>query len=339
MEENSADTSTGSNGTQDGNMECNEDVLHNIIFMPKSKEVKEASLIQFILNTDRNKRLEIREKYERQYKKKLLNDINLKFSGNFKDLVIRIFQNRNEFDAFLLISAFKDYPTNEDIIYEVLLGRNVEYLEDVKEEYIKRRGKAIEDDIQKYFKDPISKFLIETINKDRSETKDPNRPLCEKWAMKLTEVSCEKWLLNKETLSIFSKRSKEELVMISRYYLQITGVNILREFERLSPEHSKLLKSYFFWGISPAERLADQLDQSTYNKMLFLDVIERIVVDRYDIDLRLIKKYLENKYKRSLEDYIMKLQEGNHQKLLLELSKQDECTQIILERAIRKDNK
>lgn len=61
----------------------------------------------------------------------------------------------------------------------------------------------------------------------------PNKTSCEKWATDLSGIDIKKWTEDENLFKeIFIKRSPEEIILIARYYLKITGNNMIDVIEK-----------------------------------------------------------------------------------------------------------
>ena len=102
------------------------------IYTGLSSKRKEEAILEVILNTDLDKRLEICNSYLSTYNRDLYSDIKSKLSGQFKEAAIHLFLPPSEFMAKMLKKGLKGFSIDESMIYEIFTSCNQEELKQVK---------------------------------------------------------------------------------------------------------------------------------------------------------------------------------------------------------------
>ena len=279
---------------------------------------KEETILEVILNTDIDKRLEICC-YLTEYNRDLYLDIKSKLSGQFKEAAIHLFLPPTEFMAKMLKKGLKGFSIDESMIYEIFTSCNQEELKEIELAYKKETNKDLSKEIEKNFPSTIRKNLLNLLNIPRNVNESPNRVECEKWAQKLIDVGENNWVANEEIFrEIFILRSPEELTLIGRYYLQKTGEQILDVVEKkLTNKVRNLLRELLYNVINPQELFADKINQAIKNNSTSL--LNRILVSRCQIDMEEIRNIYKTKYNKELRDDITARTNGIYQKLCLYL--------------------
>ena len=155
------------------------------IFTGLSTKKKEEAVLEVILNTDIDKRLEICNSYLSTYNRDLYSDIKSKLSGQFKEAAIHLFLPPSEFMAKMLKNGLKGFSIDESMIYEIFTSCNQEELKQIELAYKKETNKELSKEIEKNFPAAIRRNLLNLLNIPRNVNENPNRVECEKWAENL----------------------------------------------------------------------------------------------------------------------------------------------------------
>lgn len=284
-----------------------------------SSKNKDEMITEIILNTDLDERIEINNCYLQKYDRDLYTDLKNKLNGQFKELASHLFLPPEEFMAKILKKSLKDFSIDESAIYEIFTICTQEELKMVELAFKKETGKDLTKEIEKNFPSAIRKNLLNLLNIPRNNNENPNKAQCEKWAQNLLDTGENSWVANEEIFKkIFITRSAEELILISRYYFQKTGENIMNIIDkRLTNKIRNLLRELIYNVIIPEELFADKIYLALKNNNISL--LNRILVERNQIDLKVIKDIYKTKYKKDLKDDIKIKTFGSHQKLCINL--------------------
>ena len=284
-----------------------------------SSKNKDEIIIDVITNTDLDKRIEISNIYLQKYDRDLYSELKLKLNGTFKELATHLFLPPEEFLAKMLKKSLKGFQIDESLIYEIFTICSQEELKIVELAFKKETGKDLVKEIEKNFPSAIRKNLLNLLNIPRSNNESPNKVQCEKWAQNLIDIGENSWVANEEVFKkIFITKSSEELILIGRYYFKKTGENIMNVIEkRLTNKIRNLLRELIYNVIIPEELFADKINSALRNNNSSL--LNRILVERCQIDLNEIKEIYKVKYKNELKDDIKNKTFGTHQKLCLHL--------------------
>jgi hypothetical protein len=284
-----------------------------------SSKKKEEEVLEVIMNTDIDKRLEICNSYLTLYNKDLYSDIKSKLSGQFKEAAIHLFLPPAEFMAKMLKKGLKGFSIDESMIYEIFTACNQEELKQIELAFKKETNKDLSKEIEKNFPSAIRKNLLNLLNIPRNVNESPNRVECEKWAQNLIDAGENNWVSNEEVFrEIFILRSPEELVLIGRFYYQKTGEQLLDVVEKkLTNKVRNLLRELLNNVIIPQELFADKINAALKSNNTSL--LNRILVSRCQIDMDEIRNVYKIKYNNELKDDITARTNGLYQKLCLYL--------------------
>mgnify|MGYP003295497658 CR=1 FL=1 len=162
--------------------------------------------------------------------------------------------------------------------------------------------------------------ILTILKTERKDNPNPNDKECEKLASLLINQEPKKWLTDKKIINdILAKASPQELVQIARFYKKKTGTHIQNKVDELQRNQKMFLTSFFFNAISPAEHSAYSIYQSLKGIGTNNQLLDRILVNRYDLDMPLIKQFYEDTYKITAREDIEDDTAGNYRTLLIEL--------------------
>ena len=116
-------------------------------------------------------------------------------------------------------------------------------------------------------------------------------------------------------------KSPEELVLIARYYFNITGNNLAEVADKkLKDKNQLLIKEILFNNIMPHELFAEKIYSSMKGIGTNEEKLSRALVSRCEIDMPLIREMYEYKYKTPMIDDINTDTSGIYQKLCVYLA-------------------
>ena len=284
-----------------------------------STKKKEETILDIIVNTDIDKRLEICNCYLETYNRDLYSDIKSKLSGQIKEAAIHLFLPPAEFMAKMIKKGLKGFSIDESMIYEIFTACNQEELKQIEIAYKIETKKDLSRDIEKNFPSAIRKNLLNLLNIPRNVNENPNRLECDKWAQNLIDAGENNWVSNEDIFrEIFILRSPEELVLIGRIYHEKTGDQLLDIVEKkLTNKVRNLLRELLYNAIIPQELFADKINTALKNNNTSL--LNRILVARCQIDMGEIRRIYKEKYNNELRDDITGRYSGLYQRLCLYL--------------------
>ena len=282
------------------------------IYSNLNSKNKDDIITEIIMNTDLDKRIEISNAYLQKYERDLYKDLKSNLTGPFKELAINLFLPPEEFMSKMLKNALKGFQIDESIIYEIFTICTQEELKKVELAFKIDSGIDLVQEIEKNFPLTIRKNLINLLNMKRNNEGSPNKVQCERWAQNLVDTNENSWV------PIFITKTAEELILIGRYYFKKTGESVMNAIEkRLTNKIRNLLREFIFNIIIPEELFADKIYYALRNNNI--SILNRILVERNQIDMNEIKEVYKAKYRKELKDDIKNKTIGAHQKLCLHL--------------------
>ena len=293
--------------------------LHGALFGKN----REETTLEIITNNNLERRLEIAKAYGQAYKNPLYEDMKSKLSGHFKELAGYVFLTPYEYDAKMLKRGFKGLSVDETLIFEILCCHTQEEYRKIEEAYKVETKKELSKDIDKNFSGSLKKNLLNILHVPRRVNTNPDKGRCEELADRLISAGEGNWV-NDDNLfrEVFIECSAHELVLISRFYFQKTGNNIIDIIEKkCSGKNKTLLREILFGTVIPHELYAEKIRGAIKGLGTNNAVLNRVLASRCNVDMDEIKEIYPFKYKITLKEDIEGDTSGMYQKLCLYLAR------------------
>jgi len=286
-------------------------------FLKKNKD----TFIYRIAHRTNRERLAIIDSYKRQFNRDLIKDIKSELSGDFKDLVIALFQDPVTFDCFSLNKAMKGLGTNEDTLIEILSTRNNQYISLIKQRYQELYKKNLENELSSELSGDLKKVMLTLSSGTRSENLNPKEEECEAIAEKLYKAGEKRWGTDEKVFyDILTKSSFEELKLIDRIYEKKHKHGLLVAIDKeFSGKMKKLLQTIMASIINPSEYFATRIFNAIDGLGTKDTLLIRTIVTRNEIDIKQIMEGYQRIFKRDMIKDIKGDTSGNYMKLLVEL--------------------
>ena len=293
------------------------DLLHNAL----SGKGKEDAVFDVITNNNLDERLAICEYFQDRYKQNLYEDLKDKLSGNFKDVAINLFLDPIDYKAKMLKKGMRGFSADEVVIIETLTLHTQEELRAIEEAYKEETNRELSKDIEKNFSGIMKRTLLNLLYTPRNKNKIPDHNHCQNLANILVEAGESNWTDNENIFrDVFITSSGEELVLISRYYYEKTGKNILEVIEnKLSGESKMLLREVIYNNIIPCELFAEKIYLSCKGLGTNNNLLNRVLVSRSSIDMQDIRDAYKCKYGNTMRKDVADDTSGIYQELCVYL--------------------
>ena len=281
------------------------------------------TVIEITISHNNFERLQIREAYKSQFGIDLIDSLKSEFSFHLKDTLIALYYHPIDYDCLSLRQAMKGLGTDEDTLIEIIGTRPNYMLKKIIERYPKlTEGRDLISDVKSETSGSFRCLLISLLQAQRSENTQPDIEECNKLAKELYEAGEKRWG-NDDTVfnKIFANKSPIEISYISKAYHKLTGHTILQAINNeFSGDIKKLLIAVVYSVISPSEFFATKVNKAikglgTNDKLLI-----RILVTRYEIDMKYIKQFYKQIYKKDMVEDIKGDTSGDYRKLLVKLA-------------------
>ena len=288
--------------------------LHSNLYGPKKDDV----ILEVVMNNNLQNRVAIAQVYKATYATSLFDDIKSKMGGDFGYCAAQMFLSPLEFCIHHLKLGL---DKSNDSVFEQLTSKTPEELKIIEDAYKKDTGNDLKNEITKKFNGAIGKNLLNLFTTPRINNPKPNKQECEKYATILSKAEPKNWTEDENIFKeIFIQRSPEELILIARYYLKITGNNLIDVIEKKTKNKNQvLLKEILYNNIMPHELFAEKAYLAIKGLGTNEENLSRALVSRCELDMPAMRDIFQAKYKKTLKDEIMGDTSGPYQKILIYL--------------------
>ena len=287
----------------------------------KGAGTDEDTLIKVSVDNPLKTRLKIKSQYKLTYGSDLLDDFKSDLSGNFLELMLGLYTDIYEYDADQCHKAIEGLGTNEDTLIEIIGTRPGWMIKKVKEIYKNKYKVELEDDVKGDTSGNFRKLLISLLQCSRSENKNPDKEKCTKIAEDLYNAGEKKLGTDEQIFNkYFGTTSPSELMIIAREYHRLYGNSLMKAIEsEFSGDIKTLIKTVFYANISPSEYFATRIREAVKGLGTNEKILNRVIVTRNEIDIKLIKQYYKLLYQRDMVEDIKSDTSGDYRKLLVAL--------------------
>jgi len=275
---------------------------------------KEDLILNVAMANNLSNRVAIAQYYKATYETSLFDDIKSKIGGDFGYCAAQMFLTPLEFCIHHLKLGLKK---GNETTMEMLTSKTTDELKIIEDAYKQDTGKDLKADILKSYSGAIGKNLINLFNNARISNPKPSKEECENYANFLTQSEPKNWVENENLFKeIFIIRSPEEIILIARYFLKLTGNNLMDFIEKKTKgKHLMLLKEILYNNIMPHELFAEKIYKSIKGAGTDEEVLSRALVSRCELDMASIRNIYQLKYKNNLKDDIIGDTSNFYQKL------------------------
>ena len=293
------------------------DVAEQLYEMLHGKK-KDDLILEVTMNYNLQNRVAIAQYYKAAHDVSLFEDIKSKMGGDFGYCAAQMFLSPLEFCIWHLKLGLKK---GNETVMEMLTSKTVDELKIIEEAYKKDTGKDLKTDITKAFSGVIGKNLLNLFDNPRINNPKPNGKECQDLAVKLSEQEPKNWVENENIFrDIFIKRSPEELILIARYYLKLTGNNLIDIIEKkLKGKNQSLIKEVLYNNIMPHELFAEKIYLAIKGAGTNEEILSRSLVSRCELDMGAMRDIYQTKYKVTMKEDIIGDTSGPYQKLCVYL--------------------
>ena len=315
--------------------------LQNILL--DNSELNEESteeIITILVTTTNEERQLIRAEYKKQNNHPIQDDINAKLKenySNFNDMFINMFDTPYEYDAKELYKVLSSKDSNEDTIIEIFSTRSKSYLDITDIAYKKFFNISLRDEIKKQFHKIFADFLLAIMDNERPLEQTISGDDAYEIANEIIKNGYKEYCSDVNLFKkLFIEKSREDLILISRTYYELTKNNIYDIFEEENIDDEKdeekkgrnkniqLIKGLLFGVITPSEFFAKKCIEALTGSSIDLNTLSRVLINRVEIDMNAIRDYYfkdtQNDLSKEIENAFK--ENGEIGTLLLNLSVQ-----------------
>ena len=281
----------------------------------------ENAFIEFTLNHSNEQRVKLREDYQSKNSQDLLNDIDKNFDGDFKTVMIGLYQTPAEFDADLLYKAMKGIGCDKEVITEVLCFRTPERITEIKAKFQEKYKKDLVAEIKDETSGDYEKIAVALLDGKRGENSSPDLENCTKIAKEIYEAGEGKIGTNEDIfIKYFTTLSPEELLLVCKEYHKNNNKNMLDTIDNEFDSHVRVLLKIILYSLySPSEFYARQINKAVSGLGTNDNKLIRSIIARADVDIKKIIKYYKKIFNKDMIEDVKGDISGSYQKIILGL--------------------
>ena len=278
----------------------------------------ESAVTNITLNHTNKERLKLREDYKKKFERDLLTDIEKYMKSDLQVALLALYKDPIEYDADLLYNAMKGIGSDKDVIAEIICFRDFDTMNKIKEKFKEKYKKDLVSEIKSETSGDFQKIVMILLEKERSKNTEPDLEKCKKIAEELYKAG-EKKIGTDESVFIkyFTTLSADELALVGKEYHKNYKKNIVHVIEsEFGGNDKKLLIKILYGLISPSEYFARKINDSVEGVGTADKQLIRCIVSRCEIDMKLIRRYFKQIYKKDMIERVKEDIGGEYQKLL-----------------------
>ena len=298
-------------------------VLNDIL---NKKTLNYDEFFGFLMSTTNYERQIIAEEYKQKFSKTVFEEINAKISNkDTKNIVTLMFYNYYELDARTIHKALKEGKRNEKPIIEIFASRPSWFLQIVNDEYKRIYGITLKEELAQEKKSDFITFLQCILVTPRLKT---NFIKNEKQAGDVVQDIISKGLKKYGTdvelfKNLFVKNSRDDLICICREFkvMDKKKRNLYDAVDDTVPKTTKeLIKAIIYAVVLPSHYFAHLLKKSIVGLGTDEETLNRVLVERQEIDMDFIRSYYKLETKRELVDDIKGDTSGVYQQITVKIA-------------------
>ena len=298
-------------------------VLNDIL---NKKTLNYDEFFGFLMSTTNYERQIIAEEYKQKFSKTIFEEINAKISNkDTKNIVTLMFYNYYELDARIIHKALKEGKRNEKPIIEIFASRPSWFLQIVNDEYKRIYGITLKEELAQEKKSDFITFLQCILVTPRLKT---NFIKNEKQAGDVVQDIISKGLKKYGTdvelfKNLFVKNSRDDLIYICREFkvMDKKKRNLYDAVDDTVPKTTKeLIKAIIYAVVLPSHYFAHLLKKSIVGLGTDEETLNRVLVERQEIDMDFIRSYYKLETKRELVDDIKGDTSGVYQQITVKIA-------------------
>ncbi|XP_004289606.1 PREDICTED: annexin D7-like [Fragaria vesca subsp. vesca] len=282
------------------------------------------ALISILAHRNGRQRCSIRQAYAEKYGEVFSKELEKKLSGDFLRSMLVWTPHPAERDAMLAYEAVMNKKSEAYfVIMEIGCTRTSQELFEVRQDYLARCKRSLEEDVAYRTSEEIRKLLVPLVTSYRYEPQDETQvdtEMVNSEAKILHEVVSHKDYGHEELIRILTTRSKPQLRATLKSYYDQFGNPINKDLKnKPKDEYLALLRATIKCLTCPEKYFEKTLRLSMKGLGTDEETLTRVVATRAEVDMKHIKEQYERKNNVSMVDDIKGDTSGDYLRILLAL--------------------
>ncbi|XP_055377148.1 annexin B10-like [Condylostylus longicornis] len=281
----------------------------------------EKAIIELITSRSNAQRQQIKEAFEKELERDLIEDLKSELGGNFERVILALMSPPIEYLCKELHRSMEGMGTNENAIIEILCSRPSEEINEIVSTYESLYDRPLVEHLCREISGKFSRLitLIVTGTRDPVGTVDPDQANDDAQALYAAgeaKLGTDEHVFNR----IMAHSSFAQLSLVFDEYKTLSGMTIEQaiKHEFSGNLHDALIAIVECTQSLPAY-FAKQLFKAMDGMGTDDSTLIRIIVSRSEIDLESIKDEFERMYNRTLSSAVKSETSGDYKKALLGL--------------------
>ncbi|XP_065173796.1 annexin B9-like [Atheta coriaria] len=279
----------------------------------------EKAIIDIIAGRTNAQRAEIATQFKTMFGKDLIKELKSELRGNFEDVIIALMMNPVEYQAKELHKSISGLGTDEKTLMEILSIHTNEEVVAIKDAYEGLYQSSLESDIKGDTSGTVKRLFVSLSVGGRDESDEVNKELAYQDAQALLRAGELMFGTDESTFNmVMCQRNRPQLRQIFDEYEHLVGHSIQTAIEN---EFSGTAKEALLDIVHCIQNQMDYLAERLFKSMDGIGTDDRtlirIVVSRSENDLGELKNVFEEKYGKSLSDWIRSDTSGDYKRCLL----------------------
>ncbi|KAF3786364.1 Annexin D8 [Nymphaea thermarum] len=269
----------------------------------------EKAIISVLAHRTAAQRSLIRQLYQQLYGEELIKLVQSELSGHFEKAVSQWILEPYDREAVMANVAIVQKQIDFRVIVEIAASRSSEELLKIKQAYLARYNRALEEDL-----------LVGLVSSYRYEGPEVDLNLAKSEAKMLKDAIEGKAWSHEDLIRIFTTRSKAQLKATVNKYNDEYDKFLTKDLKE-NPDDKFLsaLRAVIKSIYDPHKYFAKVLRQAIHQKGTDEDALTRVIVTRAEFDLKVIQEEFFKRNSVTLDEAIAKVTSGDYKDFILAL--------------------
>ncbi|XP_031477454.1 annexin-like protein RJ4 [Nymphaea colorata] len=280
----------------------------------------EKAIISVLAHRTAAQRSLIRQLYQQLYGEDLIKLVQSELSGPFERAVSQWILEPYDREAVMANVAIVQKEIDFRVIVEIAASRSSSELLKIKQAYLARYNRSLEEDVAALSSGDFRKLLVGLVSSYRYEGREVELNLAKSEAKMLKDAIEGKAWSDEDLIRIFTTRSKAQLKATVNKYNDDYNTFLTKDLKE-NPDDKFLyaLRAVIKSIYDPHKYFAKVLRQAIHQKGTDEDALTRVIVTRAEFDLKEIQEEFFKRNSVTVDEAIGKVTSGDYKDFILAL--------------------